>query len=52
MRRTHSKKDFSQQLWEQQQSVFLQCTQSFVLTQEAIIAIGMDGPHCTCLKEK
>jgi hypothetical protein len=23
-----------------------------VLTQEAIIAIGMDGPRCTCLKEK
>jgi hypothetical protein len=37
---------------EQQQSVFLQCTQSFVLTQEAIIAVGMDGPRYTRLKEK
>jgi hypothetical protein len=31
---------------------FLQCTQSLVLTQEAIIAVGTDGPHCTHLKEK
>jgi hypothetical protein len=44
--------DFSRQLWEQQRSVFLQCTQSLVLTQEAIIAIGTDGPCCTHLKEK
>jgi hypothetical protein len=51
-RRVHSKKDFSWQLWEQQQSVFLQCTQSLVLTQEAIIAIGTDGSRCTRLKEK
>jgi hypothetical protein len=45
----HSKMDFSWQLWEQQRSVFLQCTQSLVLTQEAIVA---DGPCCTLLKEK
>jgi hypothetical protein len=30
----------------------LQCTQSFVLTQEAINAVGMDGPRCPHLKEK
>jgi hypothetical protein len=52
MRHVHSKKDFSWRLWEQQRSVFLQCTQSLVLTQEAIIAVGTDGPRCTRLKEK
>jgi hypothetical protein len=48
----HSKKDFSWRLWEQQRSVFLPCAQWLVLTQEAIIAIGTDGPCCTHLKEK
>jgi hypothetical protein len=48
----HSKKDFSRWLWEQKRGLFLQCTQSLVLTQEVIIAIGMDGHRCTHLKGK
>jgi hypothetical protein len=47
-----SKMDFSRQNWEQKQSVFLQCTQSLVLTQEAILAVGTDVHHCTHLKGK
>jgi hypothetical protein len=47
-----SKMDFSWQIWEQKQPVFLQCTQSLVLKQETILAIGTDGHRCTRLKEK
>jgi hypothetical protein len=32
--------------------VFLQNTQSLVLKQQAILAVGMDGHHCTRSKEK
>ena len=48
----HSKMDFSRRIWEQERSVFLQCTQSLVLTQEATIAIGTDGHCCTRLYGK
>jgi hypothetical protein len=32
--------------------VFLQNTQSLVLKQQAILAVGMDGHRCTRSKEK
>jgi hypothetical protein len=47
-----SKMDFSWWIWEQKRSLFLQCTQSLVLKQWAILVIGMDGHCCTCLKGK
>jgi hypothetical protein len=43
---------FSVNLGTKMITLFLQCTQSLVLKQQAILAIGTDGHCCTRLKGK
>jgi hypothetical protein len=48
----HAKMDLSRRNLEQKRPVFLPYTQSFILKQQAIVAVGTDGHSCTRLKGK